>query len=89
MPRKRRRYPAELKAKVALEALREGSDDGGTGGPLRCASQHAREYARRYTAERRAQRLLAPRLCPDCQTDIRTLDYRTKRCPPCAKKRNR
>ena len=24
MPRKRRSYPAELKAKVALEALREG-----------------------------------------------------------------
>ena len=31
MPRKRRSYPAELKAKVALDASR-GSDDGGTGG---------------------------------------------------------
>ena len=39
MPRKRRSYPAELKTKVALEALRRGSDDGRTGGPLRCASE--------------------------------------------------
>ena len=39
MPRKRRSYPAELKAKVALEALRGGSDDGGAGGPLQCASE--------------------------------------------------
>ena len=39
MPRKRRRYPAELKAKVALEALREETTMAGTGGPLRCASE--------------------------------------------------
>ena len=38
-PRKRRSYPAELKAKVALEALREEATMAETGGPLRCASQ--------------------------------------------------
>ena len=31
MPRKRRSYPVELKAKVALEALREEGNDGGAG----------------------------------------------------------
>ena len=39
MPRKRRSYPAELKAQVALEALREEATMGGAGGPLRCASE--------------------------------------------------
>ena len=39
MPRKRRSYPAELKAKVALEALREEAPMAVAGGLLRCPSK--------------------------------------------------
>ena len=39
MPRKRRSYPAELKAKVALEALREEATMAELAARLRCASE--------------------------------------------------
>ena len=39
MPRKRRSYPAELKANVALEALREEATMAELAAPLRCPSK--------------------------------------------------
>ena len=52
MPRKRRRYPAELKAKIALEALREEStmSELATGWPadqqIKCSRSSARRILR-------------------------------------------
>ncbi len=43
MPRKRRKYPAELKAKVALEALREEATMSRAGGSVRRASEPDRQ----------------------------------------------
>ena len=39
MPRKRRSYPAEPEGEGCVGGASRGSDDGRTGGPLRCASE--------------------------------------------------